>query len=405
MNQHPFHISANRVHSRFAPVTLPRAALWFGALLLFFFLECLLCPLYAAEALPPDYLRARARLEATSRDPVLRLRRDNWLALHEAFMAAYARYPAWSNRAAARYRAGLALEGLARWSGSKEDVTRAARHFRDFVNDHGASVLADDALFHKAAVEHRAGLRAEAVATLRDLLRRYPQGDMAAKARALLASEPYNPLVLLDAGHGGRDPGTAHHGIVEKDVALDLTRRIGKRLAALGVRVAHTRTRDAFLTLEERCAAVRKRQADLLVSIHINAGKDAAIAGFETYVLLDAEKGTDLAAVENAFQGAPGTPSAASAYSKEELRAASRKLADLVQNAVMREVGNKYPTQDRGVLAGPFFVLREAGVPAILVEAGYCTNEREAALLAAPHYRARLAEGITRGILAYLRKP
>ena len=118
-------------------------------------------------------------------------------------------------------------------------------------------------------------------------------------------------------------------------------------------------------------------------------------------MLLDTGKGTDLAAVENAFQGAAGAPSAVSApYSKEELHAASRRLADLVQNAVMHEVKNKYPTPDRGVLAGPFFVLREAGVPAILVEAGYCTNEREAALLATPQYRERLAEGIAQGILA-----
>lgn len=403
MNHHPFHRSADHAPGRSAPVTLPLVAWWFGVAA-FFLLACPFWPLHAAEDLPPDYLQARARLEATNRDPALRLRRDIWLSLHDTFMAIYARSPGWTNRAAARYRAGLALEGLALWSGSKEDATRAARHFRDFVADHATSVLADDALFHKAAVERRARLRAESAATLRTLIRLYPQGDMAAKARERLALEPHIPLVLLDAGHGGRDPGTAHNGIVEKDAALDLTRRIGRRLAALGVRVAHTRTQDVFLTLEERCAAVRKRQADLFVSIHINAGKDTTVAGFETYVLLDTGKGTDLTAAENAFQGTPDTVGAAVApQGREELSAASRKLADLVQSAVMRELrGKGYATPDRGVLAGPFFVLREAGVPAILVEAGYCTNEREAALLAAPKYRERLAEGIAQGILAAL---
>ncbi len=376
-------------------------------LLLFFFFPAT-ASASGKNDIPSAYHKARERLEAVTSDPVLRLRRDVWLSLHDAFMGIYRKHQKWNNRAAARYRAGLALEELARWSGRRQDALAAIRHFTLFAADHSTSVLADDALFHKAGIQRRAGKRNEALASLEDLLKRYPQGDMAAKARREITAVRGGLLVLLDAGHGGRDPGTAHHGIVEKHMALDLTRRIGRELSSRGIRVAYTRTRDIFLTLAERCDMVRQRQADLFISIHINATANPAIAGFETYVL-EPGRGTTaarLAAIENAFQGRRNALQAASSKSRlQEQLKLSRKLAELVQQGAVHEVRRRgFSTEDRGVLTAPFFVLREAGVPAVLVEVGYCTNRQEARRLTRSIYRQRLADGIAQGIHDYMRE-
>jgi N-acetylmuramoyl-L-alanine amidase len=215
--------------------------------------------------------------------------------------------------------------------------------------------------------------------------------------------------VFLDAGHGGKDPGTIHNGLVERDVVLDVTRRVGKLLQNRGIDVQYSREKDMHLALNERTRMANKTRADLFVSIHLNASNDAQVAGFETYYL-DVASNTAaarLATRENAVSEkklgdltAILTDFMLSARTQE-----SRQLAQALQQATLSRLSKqRYVTKDGGVKAAPLSVLIGTGMPAVLVELGYCSNREEAGRLASTAYRQSLAEGIAEGILAYREK-
>ena len=212
--------------------------------------------------------------------------------------------------------------------------------------------------------------------------------------------------VFLDAGHGGKDPGTAHNGLVEREVALDVTRRVGRLLQNRGIDVQFSREKDMHLALDERTRMANKARADIFVSLHINASTDAQVSGFETFYL-DVASNTAaarLATMENAVSEKKLgdlktilTDFMLSARTQE-----SRQLAQALQHAVLSRLGKqRYVTKDGGVKAAPLCVLIGTGMPAVLVELGYCSNREEARRLAGTAYRQSLAEGIAEGILAY----
>lgn len=215
--------------------------------------------------------------------------------------------------------------------------------------------------------------------------------------------------IVVDAGHGGHDPGALGvGGVREKDVVLQIALRLAAKLKEeLGLDVVLTRSTDVFVELKERTAIANQVGADLFVSIHANAALNRNSSGIETYYLnlAKTEKVAQLAAQEN------GT-----SLEKVSLLQAvlfdlmanyklndSAHLADEVQKAVYRKVGAKYSgVKNLGVKQGPFYVLVGATMPSILVETAFLSNEREESRLKDPDYQECTTEGIVEGIREYI---
>lgn len=208
--------------------------------------------------------------------------------------------------------------------------------------------------------------------------------------------------VMIDAGHGGKDPGTVHNGIVERDVTLDIAKRVGAILAAKGLQVRYTRTDNTWVSLATRSYKANQARADVLLSIHVNANPNEAACGLETY-FPDTASNTDaskLAGVENANGDHKAGDTASAPGSRAQ---ASRRLADTIQKCSLSVMKEKtFTVRDGGVKAAPFKVLLGASMPGVLVEVGYCSNPQEAKNLAVPTYRQALAEGLASGIVAYM---
>ena len=215
--------------------------------------------------------------------------------------------------------------------------------------------------------------------------------------------------VMVDAGHGGKDPGTSHNGILEREVTLDLAKRVGALLAGRGLKVYYTRDSDMWVPLEDRSRKANELKADLFISIHVNASPNTNASGFETYYLnfASGSEAAKLAGVENAL-------SERKLGEMEGLLAdlvlgartqESRRLARNIQNTSLGRLKKKgYTVKNGGIKSAPFHVLLGSGMPGALIEVGYCTNKREAKRLATKEYRAALADGIASGILAYAGK-
>lgn len=215
--------------------------------------------------------------------------------------------------------------------------------------------------------------------------------------------------IVLDAGHGGSDTGTiGPHGVQEKDVCLDIALRLGKlieqRLPA--AEVIYTRTDDRFVPLQERTRLANQQQADLFISIHANSSRERSARGIETYYLnfTTSPEALEVAARENASsqQSVHELQDLLQKIARNEKIEESREFALDVQNALLRQLRRVRPLPDRGVKKAPFLVLIGAHMPSILAEVSFLSNPVDERLLAQPSYRQRIAEGLFRGISAYL---
>jgi N-acetylmuramoyl-L-alanine amidase len=213
--------------------------------------------------------------------------------------------------------------------------------------------------------------------------------------------------IVLDPGHGGKDPGaTGQGGLVEKEVTLDLARRMRERLQRWGFRVIMTRDGDESVDLEERTARAEGGGGDVFLSLHVNAAPRAAAAGIETYYLDESdERHSDVvAARENGI-----TPAQAGSLQRTlaqlrvtEVSQRSGSLARYVHGAIVRGLRARYgATEDLGVRQGPFYVLFLSSMPAILVEVGFATNPVDAERLRDEAYLELLADRIASGLMAY----
>lgn len=269
-----------------------------------------------------------------------------------------------------------------------------------------------------AAASERAAA-AKAVPSERALVGTAPGTNPRAAERARTASggEFRRFKVVIDPGHGGKDPGASGvDGLQEKDLTL----AVAKRLAALlraepGIEVALTRTDDRFLSLEERTAFANAQGADLFVSVHGNASTNPGLRGVEVYYLNNTDnRGTlRLAAMENNLRWDPHNPKLQSAipdlsYILSDLRQTykveeSKQLAEQLQGSVVSRLGERYDgVDDLGVKEGPFYVLVGAYMPCVLVEVSFLTNPVEGRRLSTSAYRDALADGIHQGIRRYL---
>jgi N-acetylmuramoyl-L-alanine amidase len=213
--------------------------------------------------------------------------------------------------------------------------------------------------------------------------------------------------IVIDPGHGGHDPGTMDkNGLREKDVVLDIARRVRKLLEEDGFEVVMTRDRDVFIPLEERTAIANSKKADLFVSIHVNAARNPHPRGTETYYLNlattpDAE---EVAARENAVttRRIGELESILQKVMNNNRIIESRELAGRVQNSMSSTLyASTTDDRNRGVKTAPFYVLLGAQMPSVLVEVAYLTNRKDAALLADATFRQQAAESIAKGIGVY----
>jgi len=238
---------------------------------------------------------------------------------------------------------------------------------------------------------------------------------LAAKVDAKAAQSPIKRIVI-DPGHGGHDTGTiSANGMREKDLVLD----VGRRLRAYiknnypDVEVIMTRDTDRFVALEERTAIANSRRADLFISVHANASPSRAASGVETFFLSpDRAPAEDLqaAARENARlasnkAGEKPEPMFASVTVGNRV-AESRELARYIQAGLVRGIGAQSPrtAMNRGVKHAPFVVLLGAAMPSVLAEVSFLSNPKDEALLQTGQFRERVAASLFAGLNAYLKK-
>ncbi len=213
--------------------------------------------------------------------------------------------------------------------------------------------------------------------------------------------------IVIDPGHGGRDPGCIWGRIKEKDITLRIAKILAKRLRKMGYEVYLTRTKDIYLPLEKRTAIANLRKADLFISIHVNAHRNRRIRGVETYFLNMAtdERAILVAARENATseKNISDLQSIISELMLNTKIHESSKLAYDIQEGVISTLRKRYRyVQNLGVKQGPFYVLVGARMPAVLIEVGFITNKIERWRLLNRRYEQLIAEGIAKGIQRYV---
>jgi N-acetylmuramoyl-L-alanine amidase len=215
--------------------------------------------------------------------------------------------------------------------------------------------------------------------------------------------------IVIDPGHGGHDTGTiGPNGLEEKDLVLEVGRRLGKLLETrVGAEVVYTRKNDTFIPLETRTAIANQQRADLFISIHANSSNDSAARGVETYYLnfTSSPDALEVAARENAV-------SEKSIYELQDLVKKialkekieeSREFAADVQSSLHSGLAAKNPgIRNRGVKKAPFIVLIGANMPSILAEVSFVSNPGDEHRLETSEYRQRIAESLYRGIAKYV---
>ncbi len=215
--------------------------------------------------------------------------------------------------------------------------------------------------------------------------------------------------IVIDPGHGGHDTGTiGPHGLEEKDLVLEVGRRLGKLLQTrLGADVVYTRSDDTFIPLETRTAIANQEQADLFVSIHANSSHDPDARGVETYYLnfTSSPEALDVAARENAAsdKSIHELQDLVKKIALKEKVEESREFAADVQRSLHSGLASKNPgLRNRGVKKAPFVVLIGANMPSILAEVSFVSNPGDEKRLRTAEYRQRIAESLYRGIAKYV---
>ena len=215
-------------------------------------------------------------------------------------------------------------------------------------------------------------------------------------------------VIVIDAGHGGKDPGAVNGNKQEKYVTLTVAKKLGKILANKGFKVYLTRDDDRFITLEQRTKIADRKDAKIFISLHCNAAPNERLAtnmhGIETFFLQRSKdaRSQAIAARENAsvLQGADNGSKQVivDAVLNGPKIVLSNKLAIDIQNNLLKNIA----TKNGGVRSAPFWVLVGASRPSVLVEMGYISHPEEQDRLFNDSYQNKLADGIADGIVRYL---
>ncbi len=215
--------------------------------------------------------------------------------------------------------------------------------------------------------------------------------------------------VVVDAGHGGNDPGAiGRTGIREKIVTLDIAKRIENILRAEGIQVVMTRSTDKFIPLARRVEIANDAKADLFLSIHANANRVRSLNGFEIYYVsqdVDDSGRAISAAREYALDLADSDFAAGSQNLKailwDMVYTYNRQEAIELSRSICRAIDDNLNTKIIGVKGARFYVLKGANIPAVLIETGFLSNPEEERMLKNNFYRQKIAEAITEGIHNY----
>lgn len=218
-------------------------------------------------------------------------------------------------------------------------------------------------------------------------------------------------VIVIDAGHGGKDSGAVGNGFMEKEIVMRIASQFSERLQAIGYTVHMTRSNDTFVELKDRTKFANDKNADLFVSVHANSipkTSDAnAAQGIETYFLSPArsERSMRVAALENSEDmeemGQYGKLSFLSFLNKEKILA-SNKLAIDLQKGMLGNLRKQFPNvKDNGVREAPFWVLVGAQMPAVLVEVGYISHPEESSRITDEKYQKWMVEGLVEGVGRY----
>ncbi len=211
--------------------------------------------------------------------------------------------------------------------------------------------------------------------------------------------------IVVDAGHGGRDPGTSHNGLQEKQLTLDIARRLRTELSERGMTTVMTRDRDEFIALSRRPDVANDLSADLFVSVHINANRNRRVSGVEVYYPRES-------VITGSVPFPPGIESVEVAIPTMTIKqilwdlvlTRSRRRSSHMAAFICRSLRDQLGVPCRGVRGARFVVLREARMPAVLVEVGYVTNRPEASRLATTSYRQAIAQAIASGVMNFLKE-
>ena len=217
-------------------------------------------------------------------------------------------------------------------------------------------------------------------------------------------------VIVIDAGHGGKDRGTmALYGMDEKDIVLDVAKRLRMLLESAGLKVIMTRDTDDFISLPERTIIAARSGADLFVSIHVNSNQDHAVSGLLVYYIdtIGRRELTEEQRIENEHTflqslNAKDSPTVQAIVTDmmDTLKTTqSQKLAKLIVREAREESGVK--VRGNGIRLCRFFVVRNTLIPAVLVETGFLSNHLERNKLISSVYRQKMAEIIARGVLDY----
>src|SRR6059036_768167 len=213
-----------------------------------------------------------------------------------------------------------------------------------------------------------------------------------ATTRARTARSPTTPspfsLVILDPGHGGQDSGAMCGGVLEKDLTLDVARRIDRLLNSEGIATLMTRVGDTYVSLADRAAFANRVRKCIFVSIHFNEDNKPVASGVETYYAAHQITAGSFLASWLPFLWRPLSDSP---------NAESQNLAGFVQEALVARTR----AIDRGTQARQFFVIANVTSPAVLMEGGFLTNKEDISKLASEDYRDQIAAAVADGILRY----
>ncbi len=221
----------------------------------------------------------------------------------------------------------------------------------------------------------------------------------------------YLKRVVVDPGHGGHDPGAiGRTGLKEKDVNLDIAKRLANRLRAQGVEVVMTRTTDKFIPLGSRVHIANDARAELFISIHANASKSRNVSGFEIYYVSPtvndstrasyAARNYNLNLNSSCFSGSSLN---LKAILWDSIFNYNRAESAYLAGDICRFAGNNLNTRIIGIKEARFEVLRGTRMPAILIEVGFLSNSKEEQLLREGFYREKLSESIMEGIECYVK--
>ncbi|MFZ0391208.1 MAG: N-acetylmuramoyl-L-alanine amidase [Calditrichia bacterium] len=218
-------------------------------------------------------------------------------------------------------------------------------------------------------------------------------------------------VVVIDAGHGGKDPGAIGYGKTrEKDVVLGIAKKLGEMInkELPGVKVIYTRSGDQFIPLRRRTQIANENNGKVFISIHANSNRKKSVSGFETYILgpQKGEMAKSVVLKENAVinfedsssrQGYSGINQILATMAQNAFSRQSEYLAALVQQELDRNLRSlKIP--NRGVKQGPFWVMVGASMPNILVETGFVSNSYDSKILKTASHQYKIAEGIFKGL-------